>query len=133
MPEHTYCPASVVPPQPHYYSADNQVDPLSQGIHSSAFSPQKPPYDPAAYGVDTGFHSVQPVTPVSNMDQEQFDPDDPSKVPDDQVIVGRQPRTLSSIEWLGEQIKNGFASFVRTFKMMGILFSIWWNGGMVEV
>ena len=132
MPDNAYYPASAMPPQPHYYPEDNPVDPLFQGIHSSAFSPQKTPCDPAAYGADTGFHSVQPVTPVSNMDQEPFDPDDPSKVPDDQVIVGRQPRTLSSIEWLGEQIKNGFASFVRTFKMMGILFSIWWNDRSVD-
>ncbi|ELU09154.1 hypothetical protein CAPTEDRAFT_209244, partial [Capitella teleta] len=57
---------------------------------------------------------------------------DPAKVPDDQLIVGRQPRTLSAIEWLGEAVKNGFSSMIRTFKMMGILFSIWWNGASVD-
>ena len=120
-------PASTRPSQPIYYPKVDQVDSLSQGVHSAAFTPQQTPYGPMAAG-----HSVKPVPPVSNLGEQQFDPDDPSKVPDDQVIAGRQPRTLSSLEWLGEQIKHGFASAVRTFRMMGIIFTIWWHGGSVE-
>ncbi len=92
------------------------------------FNPPLTNFYPAVSPVDPGFQSVQPVSPVQNMDP-NFDP---AKVPDDQLIVGRQPRTLSAIEWLGEAVKNGFASMIRTFKMMGILFSIWWNGASVD-
>lgn len=127
MPADGHCnPASTMPNQPGYYP---KVDPLSQGVHTAAFTPQQAPYGSTAYPVG---HSVRPAPAVSNLGEQQFDPDNPSKVPDDQVIVGRQPRTLSSLEWLNEQIKNGFASAVRTFRMMGILFSIWCHGGSID-
>ncbi|WP_257295612.1 AarF/UbiB family protein [Endozoicomonas sp. YOMI1] len=127
MPDNGHCnPANAMPSHPSYHP---KVDPLSQGVHSAAFTPQQTPYGPMAYPAG---HSVKPVPPVSNLGEQQFDPDNPSKIPDDQVIVGRQPRTLSSLEWLGEQIKHGFASAVRTFKMMGIIFSIWRHGSSIE-
>ncbi|MBO9481302.1 AarF/UbiB family protein [Salinisphaera sp. G21_0] len=119
--------ASEIPDQPSSHPTVGHVDPLSQGVHSATSTPLQSPYGPMAAG-----HTVTAVPPVSNLGEQQFDPENPSKVPDDQVIVGRQPRTLSSLEWLGEKIKNGFASMVRTFRMMGILFSIYRHGGSVE-
>ncbi|MGI2029829.1 AarF/UbiB family protein [Endozoicomonas acroporae] len=119
--------ASEIPDQPSIHATVGHVDPLSQGVHSAGYIPQQSPYGPIAAG-----HTVKAVPPASTLGEQQFDPEDPSKVPDDQVIVGRQPRTLSSLEWLGDRIKKGFASLVRTFKMMGILFSIYRHGGSVE-
>ncbi|WP_257264782.1 AarF/UbiB family protein [Endozoicomonas sp. ONNA2] len=101
--------------------------------HSGAFVYLKPSSHSDPMGLTGPWgRGVRPVPPESTLGEQQFDPENPSKVPADQVIVGRQPRTLSSIEWLGEQIKHGFASAVRTFRMMGIIFSIWWHGGSVE-
>ncbi|WP_422448146.1 MULTISPECIES: AarF/UbiB family protein [unclassified Endozoicomonas] len=119
--------ASEIPDQTHAHPGVGQVDPLSQGVHSATFTSQQSPYGPVAAG-----HTVRAVPPESHLGEQQFDPEDPSKVPDDQVIVGRQPRTLSSLEWLGDRIKKGFASLVRMFKMMGILFSIYRHGGSIE-
>ncbi|WP_299733734.1 AarF/UbiB family protein [uncultured Endozoicomonas sp.] len=57
---------------------------------------------------------------------------DPTEVPANKLIKGRQPRTLSSIEWLGNAIKNGFYTFIREIKIMGIFISIWWNNASID-